>query len=226
MAKGFRIYNGRDFQKVGSGNVRIWDGGNWQHGKARAWDGHNWINLLEERHVTTWEATNSCGYWGADHGRLSHNHYNSLWKANHPLQGNYRPYHDGFNNQAEGGMIWFDDGNIRAQLAGARIERVEVFLYAVHSAYYNGGEAVIGTHNARGYRDRFEEANHSVATARFWGRNQGQWITLPNWVGDNFRDNLLSGITTFGNASLWQYIVYAGSNDGWKKPKLRITYVK
>ena len=57
MTKGVRIDNGNGFQRVGSRNVRIWDGHNWEPGKARSWDGYEWVNLLEERHVTTWEAT-------------------------------------------------------------------------------------------------------------------------------------------------------------------------
>lgn len=223
----YRGANG-EWIKLGGGNVRVSNGHTWIPPRARIWDGHNWINCLEEKHVDEFVATNSGGYWGSDHGNVSHNHFNSLWAPNYPLQGNYRPYHDRFSNNGQHGMIYFNDQDIRNHLAGARIERVELFLYAVHSAYFNGGEAVIGTHNFRGgWSDVFQEVNHGVARARFYGRNTSQWIVLPNWVGDNLRDNLISGITTNGeNASLWQYIVFAGTNQGWKAPKLRITYVK
>ena len=149
MAKGFRIYNGQDFHKVGSGNVRIWDGHNGQNGKARAWDGHNWINLLEERYTTTYTATWSEGYWGADHGNIAHTHYNSLWRHDRLAQGDYQPYHDRFNRSIEHGMAGFDDSRIRSDLAGARIEKVELYLHSLHWAYMSGGVAVIGLHNAR-----------------------------------------------------------------------------
>lgn len=223
----YKAANG-EWIKLGGGNVRVSNGRDFMPPRARIWDGHNYLNLLEERHIDEFVATNSGGYWGSDHGNVSHNHFNSLWAPNYPLQGNYKPYHDRFSNNGQHGMIYFNDQDIRNHLAGARIERVELFLYAVHSAYFNGGEAVIGTHNFRGgWTDVFQEVNHGVARARFYGRNTSQWITLPNWVGDNLRDNLISGITTNGeNASLWQYIVFAGSNQGWKAPKLRITYVK
>ncbi|OUP90880.1 hypothetical protein B5F04_00605 [Limosilactobacillus reuteri] len=223
----YRGANG-EWIKLGGGNVRVSNGHTWIPPRARIWNGHEWLNLLEERHVDVFNAVNSGGYWGSDHGNVSHNHFNSLWAPNHPLQGNYRPYHDSFNNNGQHGMIYFNDQDIRNRLAGAKIEKTELFLYAVHSAYYSGGECVVGTHNFRGgWSDVFQEVNHSIARTRFYGRNQGQWITLPNWVGDNLRDNLITGITTNGeNASLWQYIVYAGTNDGWKAPKLRITYWK
>lgn len=223
MAAGIDLYDGHNWVKVGSRNVRMYDGHNWQPGKMRLYDGHNWINALESRHVTTWEATWSQGYWswGAPKGNQGY----LLWKGNHPLQGCYQPFYDRYDRGNAGGMIGFDDANIRAQLAGARIEKVEFYAYYEHWAYYAGGEAVIGTHNNRGWAGRFWESNHGVARARYYGRHQGQWITLPNWVGDNFRDNKLCGITIHAdNNNLWQYGVMAGTNDGWKKPKLRITY--
>ncbi|MCD5422978.1 hypothetical protein [Limosilactobacillus fermentum] len=226
MAKGFRIYNGRDFQKVGGGNVKIWNGHDWEHGKARSWDGHNWINLLEERHVTTWDATWTQGYWSEWHGHEAKGHQGYLlWDGNYLLEGSYGPYYDHWDWGNESGMIGFDDGSIRRELSGARIEKVELFLYEVHAGYYAGGQAVIGAHNSRGWQSHFHEINHGIARQRFYGRGNGQWITLPNWVGDNFRDNKLSGLTTYADGtSLWQYLVFAGTNQGWKKPKLRITY--
>ena len=223
MAKGFRIANGSDWQKVGSGNVRIFDGHDWRPGKAHAWDGHNWIDLLEERHCDTFEATWTQGYWswGIAKGR------SALVSGNRPVQGCYRPYHDSYDRGDEWGMIGFDDAAIRSALAGTNIEKVEVYLHSLHWMYGNGGQCVIGTHNGRGWQSKAWEANHSVAQARFWQRNQGQWITLPNWVGDNFRDNRLSGITVHaGTTNGWYYGYFAGTNDGWMKPKIRFTYTK
>ena len=225
----YRGANG-EWIKLGGGNVRISNGHTWIPPRARIWNGHEWLNLLEERHVDVFNAVNSGGYWSEKHGNISHNHYNSLWAPNHPLQGNYTPHHDYWESRggSEGGMIYFDDQDIRNHLSGARIEKTEIFLFADHTGYYNGGEYVLGTHNFRGnWSDVFQEVNHGVVRGRFYGRNQGLWITLPNWIGENLRDNKISGITTKGEGqSLWQYIVYAGTAEGWKAPKLRITYVK
>lgn len=222
----YRGANG-EWIKLGGGNVRVSNGHTWIPPRARIWNGHEWLNLLEERKITTWTATWSEGYWGADHGNIAHTHYNSLWRHDRLAQGDYQPYHDRFNRSIEHGMAGFDDANIRAELAGARIEKVEIYLHSLHWAYMSGGTAVIGLHNARGWQERFSEVNHGVARVRYYRRDQGQWITLPNWVGDNLRDNLITGITTSAdNNSLWQYGIFAGIWDGWKKPKIRITYWK
>lgn len=227
---GIRLFDGSKWVTVGGDKSRVWDGYKWVSGKSRLWDGYHWQLITGQRKVAVFDAVNSGGYWSEKHGNLSHNHYNSLWKPNYPVQGSYDPYHDRWEsgNYSEGGMIYFNDGAIRNELQGAKIEKVEVYLFAVWSGFNNGGQAVIGCHNFRGnWSDKFQEINHGVAKARFYKRNQGQWITLPNWVGDNFRDNKLAGITTKGDGGqLWQYLVYAGSNYGWQKPKLRFTYTK
>lgn len=209
--------------KIGGGNLRISNGHTWIPPHGRIWNGHEWVGFLDEKHCDTFEATWTQGYWswGAAKGR------SALVSPNRPVQGCYRPYHDSYDWGDEWGMIGFDDGRIRAALAGSRIEKVEVYLHSLHWMYGNGGQCVIGTHNGRGWQSRAWESNHSVAQARFWQRNQGQWITLPNWVGDNFRDNKLSGITVHaGTTNGFYYGYFAGTADGWMKPKLRFTYVK
>lgn len=219
---------GNGWQRLNSNNVRIWNGSSWQRPKARIWNGHDWIECLEERHVDTWDCTWSNGYWSDWHNNEAKGKWGGLvWAANHPLQGSYAPYRDHWDWGNEGGMMGFDDGNIRWKLQGARIEKVELYLQACHFGYYSGGEAVIGTHNARGWQEYFSEINHGIVHARYYSRTQGQWIQLPNWVGDNFRDNKLAGFTTKADSpNLWQYGVFEGSDSGWKKPKLRITYWK
>ena len=221
---GINLYDGQNWKKVGGSNVRVYDGQNWQNGQMRIYDGQNWSGSLESRHVATWEATWTQGYWSW--GKAKGNEKYLVWSGNYPLQGCYQPFYDRYDKGNAGGMIGFDDGNIRSTLSGARIEKVEVYLHYVHWAYKSGGEAVVGTHNCRGWQEYFWENDHAVCRARYYGRDKGAWLTLPNWVGDNLRDNKLSGITIHAdNNNLWQYGVVAGTNCGWKKPKLRITYI-
>lgn len=204
-------------------NTRIWDGHNWQKAKIRGWDGHRWVMLSEERHVDTWEATWSHGYWSWGSAKPA----TSLQPNNYLQSGAYNPFHDFYDVGAGHGMMGFNDGDIRNKLAGARIEKVELYAYETHMAYYNKGCTVFGTHNARGWQARFQESNYDIARAYWSHRGQDQWITLPNWVGDNFRDNKLAGITTNINSKDWYYYtIIAGTTAGWKKPKLRITYWK
>lgn len=221
------MWNGGNWQRLNSNNVRMWNGSSWQRPKARIWDGHDWVECLEERHVDTVDAIQTEGFWSDWHNNIVKTHYTPMWDWNHLVAGSYNPYHDRWDGGNEGGMAFWDLGYIQGLLRGARIEKVELFLYADHFGYYSGGEAVVGVHNARGWQEYFSETTHGVARARYYGRNTSQWIQLPNWVGDGFRDNWIAGITTKADSpNLWQYGVFAGTNEGWKKPKLRFTYWK
>ena len=210
---------------------KIYHNKKWQEAKTRIRQNGKWVDLVPPyvptQRQTTWSATWTGGYWSEVHNNVL-KPWTAVWSPDYPVQGSYNPFHDTWDWGNEGGMIGFDDGNIRWMLSGARIDKVEVYLYSEHWAYQNGGQAVIGTHNHRGGRPgRFSEANHGVARARYTTRKQGQWITLPNWVGDNFKNNLLSGITVKADGTnIFQYGVFARARDGWKAPKLRITYTK
>lgn len=224
----YRGANG-EWIKLGGGNVRVSNGHNWIPPRARIWTGSEWKNLLEERHVDTWEATASEGYWGPTKGNLAHTYYSSLVRHDRLCQGNYLPYHDSFigRNGKEGGMFWVDIDNMRNALQGSRIEKVEVYMHVLHSGYRSGTQLTIGTHNTRGWQDRFSQVNYGVASVRYYGQDQGQWITVPTWVGNDLRDGKICGFTTFDNQpDLWHYCYIAGIWDGWKKPKIRITYWK
>lgn len=243
-----KIYDGRNWvQAKRMKNMQARDGDHWVNDNNRwqGWnhvnifDGHDWHDSLQndfERRTHTWNATWSQSYWSNNvrNGAYNNKHkgeWRVSWGPNRPVQGSY--YHpreywvDNWDYGNEGGMIGFDDGNMRWELSGSRIIRVQLYLHSLHSWYWNGGEAVVGTHNCRGWQGWFNERDHGIARRRYTTRDQGQWIDLPTWVGDGLRDNWLSGITTKadGNAGR-QYMVFGGSGDGWKAPKLCITYDK
>lgn len=223
-----RLWDGHNWQRANSNHVRVWDGHNWSRPHVRLWDGQRWVEGLEERRVTTWEATWTNGYWSGEmHGNIAKTGGGYAWGSNTLAQGSYSPYHDHWDWGNEGGMAGFDDGNMRWELAGARIEKVELYLHSKWWGYGSGGEAVIGTHNARGWQKYFQERDHGVVRQRFYWRGQDMWMQMPNWVGEGLRDNWLAGITTKAdNPNLWQYGIFSGTNDGWQKPKIRITYWK
>lgn len=232
-----RIRKGGKWEDI---RPKVYSGGKWVDAHTRVRVNGQWVDLEKPKseskpayvpqvHVGTWWATWSEGYWGRHQNFVSHAHYNSKINRNYPVQGNYVPSSDSFLgwDGIEGGMIGFDDGNIRSALKGAKINKIEIYLVSYHWYNWSGGTAVIGTHNTRGWTDRFQESNHGVARQRYTSRVQGHWITLPNWVGDNFRDNLLSGITVYAdNTSKDQYGYFAGSLSGGDAPRLRITYTK
>lgn len=224
------------FRKNGQwvdGKVYYRKNGQWVKGKVNFRKNGQWVGeeppkpaYVPSQHTKVWDATWTAGYWswGAAKG------WSAKVSPNKPIQGCYvtdpaRAW-DQYDRGDEGGMIGFDDGDIRRTLSGARIDRIEVYLYAEHWYYYNGGTAIIGTHNAGGWQSHFSEANHGVVR-RAMGRQQGMWIQLPNWVGDNFKNNLLKGITVKAGTTNHSYYGYfSGTNDGNRKPKLRITYTK
>lgn len=217
----YRGANG-EWIKLGGGNVRVSNGHNWIPPRARIWTGSEWKNLLEDRHVDTWEATASEGYWGPTKGNLAHTHYNSLVRHDRLCQGNYLPYHDSFigRNGKEGGMFWVDIDNMRNALQGSRIEKVEVYMHVLHSGYRSGTQLTIGTHNTRGWQDRFSQVNYGVASVRYYGQDQGQWITVPTWVGNDLRDGKICGFTTFDNQpDLWHILLYCWNMGRLEKAK-------
>lgn len=224
-----KIWNSRvnDWWDVAH-NTRIWNGHSWQKAKIRGWDGHRWVMLSEERHVDTWEATGSWSYWSNMINGGAAKGFSALVNPKKFMAaGCYSPNHDVFDRGDEGSMMWFNDGDIRNKLSGARIESVKVYLCNAHWYYYSGGVARVGTHNERsGWSDRFQEANGLVAQRRM-AYGEGAWIDLPTWVGDNFRDNKLSGLTVRGyDLSHLHYGYYYGAHNGWRSPKLQITYWK
>ena len=227
-----RIRKGGKWEDV---HPKVYSGGKWVDAHTRVRVNGKWVELEKPKppyvpqvHVGTWWATWSEGYWGWRQNNVAHTHYNSLVEHTRLTQGNYEPFHDQFlRDGREGGMFGIDDGNLRATLKGANIKKVEVYLHSLHWAYQNGGEAVVGAHNARGWQNQFSEVHHGLAHVRYTARNQGQWITLPTWVGNDLRDNKLAGITVYSdNTNLWQYGYFAGMNDGGLRPRIRITYEK
>lgn len=213
---------------------KVYSGGKWVDAHTRVRVNGKWVELEKPKppyvpqvHVGTWGATWTGGYWSSVHNNaLKYN--TAVWGPSWLSSGCYSPDHDYFDPGIESGMAGFDDGNIRWVLQGASIEKVELYLYAKHSYFWAGGTAVIGVHNARGGRPHnWWENAHGVARARYSGRGQGQWITLPNWVGNDLRDNKITGITTHAdNKNHDQYMIFSGTNEWNNRPQLRITYKK
>lgn len=124
-------------------------------------------------------------------------------------------------------MIGFSHSDIRKNLSGAKIEKVELYLRSKHFHNSSGGEAVIGYHNSSASKPTsFSESKNGVKVQKFSKRNQGIWITLPKSVGESLRDNKAKGITLYANTnSLKRYGYFYGKGNG-SEPQLRITYKK
>lgn len=118
-------------------------------------------------------------------------------------------------------------GDIKSKLAGARIKKVELYLYAEHWWYYAGGTAVIGYHNHSNEPDRFGHSVYGAKYQRFTSRGQGMWIDMPIALGEGIRDGYYKGISIFADSySRDYYGVFSGAWDGGNAPRLKITYEK
>ena len=138
-------------------------------------------------------------------------------------QGEYSSTH---GNQRS--LIGFDDDEIRSDLAGATITKVELRLDNTHFYNNSGGTAVIGTHDygsAPGSwsGSRVQESRETES----WAKGALKWVTLSNSFGTDFQDGSATGIALGpGDSSSLTYYSYWVGQNGTNKPQLRITYEK
>ncbi|MET9797426.1 hypothetical protein [Nocardiopsis alba] len=124
--------------------------------------------------------------------------------------------------------IGFNWSQIQSDLSGATINRVRFRLTNQHS-YSNGGlTARIGTHN-----NASEPTGATSLTGDFsrwtqeFNKGQTRWVTLPNAVGNEFRDGNSRGITLGRTdaGTLAEYGYFYGANaSAARRPQLEITY--
>lgn len=125
-------------------------------------------------------------------------------------------------------LIMFDNAQMRADLAGATIDDVNVYLNNNHS-YFNGGmTAVVGTHDKDniGGDQSYSNVNPD-RTRESFSKGQAKWFDVPNSIGEDFRDGqangLLLGKAPSGSNEYYGY--FAGYNQSGP-PKIQITYTK
>lgn len=115
-----------------------------------------------------------------------------------------------------------------ADLVGATISKIEVYLYANHWYFNSGGTALIQTHGAASVPGTFSSTGSIVSSAS-WPKPGGRWVTLPSAWHAGFANGTLHGVTLGPGTSTSQ--LYYGRFNGPGKggstiPLLRITYAK
>jgi hypothetical protein len=125
-------------------------------------------------------------------------------------QGNY-----GYGNHK--GYWFFNDANIRTVLATSTINSVRFFMRRRSEGGVSGAQIMdVCVHN--------QSTNSSDAMGAFVGAHsfrwgEGRWLSLPNSVGNNFRDNTAKGIGLY-TADGSDYAICDGAAE------LEITFTK
>jgi hypothetical protein len=139
----------------------------------------------------------------------------------------YQGYYSGTNGN-QFSLIGFNDAQIRADLAGSTISKVELYLNNNHWYNNSGGTAVIGTHNLTtfGSSVTYPSSTDNITQASFT-YGQAKWVTIANSIGNALRDNTAKGILLGkGPSTSHTYYGYFAGNGQSGEPQLRITYKK
>lgn len=191
--------------------------GVWVKGEAMTLRNSQWANITSQRITKTWDCTYTQTYREAGTRRTD-------YRSDKICQGRYVYEPWGIMRS----LIGFDNGsNIRNELQGAKIERVELFMHNEHWYYYAGGTMYVGYHNHANEPDIFSHSAYGVKSQKFYGRGSSQWVTLPNALAEGIRDGYYKGVSIFANSGDGEYYgIFSGMWDGGNAPKLRITYSK
>lgn len=164
--------------------------------------------------------------------------YKATWSGTYDGSSDLVSY---YNNEAHQGFFSSDVGNrrsligfnysqIRADLSGATIKKVQFTAYASH--WYNnaGGTAVIGTHN---YTSRPGGWSGSRVTenrqqSAGWPKPGKRTVVLSNTIGNEFKSGATTGIALGPGPSTSHeyYGRFAGYDAGANAPAITITYTK
>lgn len=161
--------------------------------------------------------------------------YTSTWTRSYQGDGSLRisngDMYQGYYSSTNGNqrsLIGFDDDTIRADLAGATIDKVELRLDNTHFYNNSGGTAVIGTHSYGSAPSTWSggTVNESRETES-WAKGALKWVTLSNSFGTDFKSGAATGIALGpGDTTSLTYYSYWVGQNGTNKPQLKITYTK
>lgn len=182
--------------------------------KRHAYVGLNnaWVKITEETYVTEYAITNKQTYWS------SGSQDNQTSTLPHLIQGSY----DNTLGNRRGTLCWFNDAQIRADLAGAEIDYVEVYMKRISDIHgQTTAEVHIGRHNVASEPGTYFSDLAVLASPQFV-RGEAKWVPVPHEFGEMLRDNTEKGIGVIVMSTSQLY--YARMDQA--VTKLRITYRK
>ncbi|MDO4792501.1 MAG: hypothetical protein Q3999_08475, partial [Buchananella hordeovulneris] len=153
--------------------------------------------------------------------------YTGTWGASYALGGSSAPAMDPKAVQGYGGgpqrmgMLGFQ--SMTGDLAGADIEKIEIYIYFPHWWYAAGGTAGIGFHGQL-YKPSQWSGTHASVVREGVPKPGGVWVTLPSWTHDHWKNGSYRGLTLRapGDSTDRRYYGYADHT----RSKIRVTYLK
>lgn len=199
--------------------VKKREGSSWVDADVFVYSGGQWVNATRQSYTRTWESTWSRSYDGDGDKRS-----NSYYGNSRMYQGKYSA---GWNTWGlQRSMFGFNVSSIRAELAGADIKDVKLYLRNQHWYWTAGGTAIVGLHNNSTEPSRFAQTKYNEESQYYNGRGGSKWIDFSNAIGRWIRDGSVSGFTLMANSDSHNYYGYFYGADSSYAPKLKITYEK
>lgn len=121
-------------------------------------------------------------------------------------------------------LIGFDTKKIQANLKGARIQKIELYLKNEHFWFAKGGRAAIVSHSFSNKPNKFNYTRE-VANVQFT-KGQGKWVILPDTLGTLLKNGTTNGFGLFRNTQQLDYYGYFSGANSANRPILRVTYTK
>jgi hypothetical protein len=138
----------------------------------------------------------------------------------------YYGYADTFNGRQKS-LIGFDYNNIKTNLTGASVSKVELFFHQLHSWWNWGGHVRFGMHNNTVKPTSYGGVVKNNMTDATFGPSQAKWVTVATEFGIRFRDGTGRGVLIDNLTDDHAYYGYgAGVSGNGYPPQIRITYVK
>ncbi|MFE1289616.1 hypothetical protein [Streptomyces sp. NPDC058751] len=153
--------------------------------------------------------------------------YSATWSGSYAARGSYNSYYgnscyQGYfssTNGMQASLIGFSSA-LATDLAGATIQKAEVYLYFDHWYYNAGGSAVIKAHSHASRPSTFSCDSESKTVA--WAKSVGKWVDITSV----FDSTKWRGIALDPNNSSLNYYGRARGYGQTNPPKLRVTYTK
>lgn len=133
--------------------------------------------------------------------------------------------YDSYNGMNRG--LWVFPG-MTSDLAGATITKIEVFAYATHWYYNNGGTARITLHGYSSVPGSSPTLSY-IAVKDWTTKTGGLWVTLPSSCHAGFQSGSNKGFgmgPAVSNSNTYYGRFMGPSSDSTKAAKVRITYKK